>query len=1068
MFKYLLSSYSMVLCLISSIQAQNVISPDNNASNYVQMALAYLKSEKKLDSTTIYLEQARQFYIRHKDFENYISSFLEANKNFYTAKYYEEGIHLLVEADKDIISNTKAYAKQIDVNYEIARGYQFLNNYDLCIAYVRINLPFLDTTSTTFADHLNLLALSYRRKGLVVDAITAYEKTLAIRKKQLGIKHTQVASVLNNMGVAYEDLRLYNKALSCYVEGLNIRKEILKKDDPSLANILLNIGGLYHNKGEYNNAIQYYDRALAIFQSNPKGFETRIADIFNNLAVTYKNKGAYQESTSYHKQAIQQYEQLSGDQSQNIANVYTNWGNLSKQQKDYSKAIDFQEKAIELYRKTLASNHPRIIAALNNQGVNYYEKGEYNKALTQLQSIVPLIENDAEQRERFANLCNNIADVHFKLKNLSEAKTYNQKALAIQQDIFGKKSYKLAYTYNNLAQIAEAEGNRDEALQYLQNALAANHADFQADEIGAAPSPDGFYKYDYFITSLMHKARLLRRSPLQGAGGRVGDQTALLQAKFLYEVTDSVLTLVRNELLSSDDKIRLSEKFYELSQAAIENCLQLAEATGDQRYLEEAFQFSEKSKNNVLAQSLAANQAKQFAGIPDSLITLENRLQSDINFYKQALAEQPDSLERILYQNELFTAQQAYRILITNLEKDYPFYYQLKYEQTVPRVRAVQFALPENTALVSYFTGDSTLYSFVFTKTAFTVHRSPIGQRFYDQQVGLRKSITGQLNEDYVALANDLYKSLFPFTLNKNINALILIPDGTLNKLPFEALLSKKVNPRAVINFQALPYLINDFEIQYALSASLYHQERTTTTALSNQGEGLLAFAPVFAEPQEIGYFTNGLRNPLAATENTRTMTLDGKFISALPATADEVSAITEVFQQKKQKVASFLFKNANENQLKRSNITKSKYLHIATHGFINEEQPDLSGLLLFPDSTKQEDHILYSGEVYNLKLNADLVVLSACETGLGKVASGEGLLGLSRAFFYAGANNLMVSLWKVQDQATADLMVSFYQEHLNGKSKNFSAPLRQAKLQLIRTEDFSHPYYWSAFVLIE
>jgi CHAT domain-containing protein len=332
--------------------------------------------------------------------------------------------------------------------------------------------------------------------------------------------------------------------------------------------------------------------------------------------------------------------------------------------------------------------------------------------------------------------------------------------------------------------------------------------------------------------------------------------------------------------------------------------------------------------------------------------------------------------------------------------------------------------------------------------------------------VGFRKSIINKLDEDYTELAFSLYQQLFPFTFDATIQALIIIPDGNLSKLPFEALLSKKVNPRNTFNFSQLPYLVNDYDIHYALSARLY-QEAQTASATPPSNEGLLAYAPVFAEPQSVNLFLTGSRNPLADPGTTRPMTMDGQFIAALPATANEIEAIADVFKEKGQKATTYLFKNANEKQLKQSDLRQSRYLHIATHGFIREDQPDLSGLLLFPDTTEREDHILYSGEVYNLDLNAQLVVLSACETGLGKVANGEGLLGLSRAFFYAGAENLVVSLWKVNDQATADLMVDFYQQHLNSANPQFAKPLRQAKLDMMRSADFSHPYYWSAFVLI-
>ncbi|HMO40937.1 MAG TPA: CHAT domain-containing protein [Saprospiraceae bacterium] len=1024
-------------------------------------ALVLYDNNEKLDSAAIYLQKTRKIFLDSKEWNNYILFSLDVAQKLYRIRYYDEGIQYLQQTDQDIASvKTTNDAQRIELKYQMARGHYFLGNNDECIIIVENNLTKLDNTSSDYANHNNLLGATLRRKGLTLKAIDAYEKTLTIRKRALGARHDQVASILNNIGNAYVDLGLYSKALQSLNEALQIREEKLGSDHPNIATILLNLGTLFHFKGDENKAIQYYHRALAIFKASPAEYEVRIADIFNNLAFSYKNKGAFQESTAYHQQAIQKYQSLPKDYSVEIGNVYVNWSNLAALQKDHIKEVELAEKAIVLYKQTLEANHPRLVAAHNNLGIAYANTGDYEGAIAELKSLIPLIENDTEQREQFANLHNDIGDVYFKVGNFAEAKAYNERALTIQQELFDDKSYKLAYTYNSLAKIAEAAGRNEQALQYLQAALAANHAEFEIEYGNAAPPPWGFFKFDYFVESLLHKARLLRRS---------ADAPALIQASLLYTVADSALTQVRDELLSADDKIRLSEKVFELSQAAIANYVQLAEATGDSRYLQEAFLFSEKSKSNVLSQSIQANQAKQFAGIPDSLIALEDQLQSDINFYNLKLVEQPDSTQRVLYQNERFAAQQAYRNLVEKLESEYPFYYQLKYDRTTPQVQALQFALPERTAMVSYFTGDSVLYSFVLTKEDFQVHRSPIGADFYEQQVGFRKSITNKLDADYVALAHNLYQILFPFILDRRVESLIIIPDGTLNKLPFEALLTKRFNPRGNINFTRLPYLLNNYQVNYALSATLYYQQEATMSALNVAGEGLLAYAPVFSKPQEVGLFANEFRNPIAAieSETSRTSILNGPYISALPATADEVRAIEQIFQQKGQKVSTYLFEDANEQQLKASNLQRSKYIHIATHGFINEAQPDLSGLLLFPTTKGREDHILYAGEVYNLNLSAELVVLSACETGLGKVASGEGLLGLSRAFRYAGANNLVVSLWKVQDRATADLMVRFYQQHLNGQAKGFSIPLRQAKLDLIRSETFSHPYFWSAFVLI-
>jgi CHAT domain-containing protein/lipopolysaccharide biosynthesis regulator YciM len=1035
------------------------------------------------DSVAIHLNIAKSLFTKENNWERYIKECLRLVQIVYTKGFYLEGIRLLQQLEQDVTEAPSVLESQkIEIKYQIGRGYYFLKEYDVCIQLSEANLSKLvqstDSTTLVFANHYNLIGVCNEGKGLYQKALSFYEKTLAIRVQALGNQHDLVASILNNIGNVYRSLGLYTKSSICYNQSLTIREKTLGKNNPAIATVLLNIGALYRTKGEYNKSIQFYERALSIFQANSKDFEVRIADIFNNLAITYKNKGSYQESTSYHQQAIQKYEQLPNDQSEKIANVYTNWANLAELQKNYDRAIELQQQAIELYSKNLKPVHPRILNAKNNQGINYYKNGEYDKALTQLQSLLPILEKDTTQRTQYANVCNDLADVYFKINNLPQAKAYNLKALAIQQQLFGEQSYRLAYTYNSLAQIEEAEGNQDAALQYLQRALAANHANFQATDIAAVPSPQGYYRYDYFLESLLHKARLLRQSPLRGSGGSEG----ILRATLLYQVADTVIQQVRNELLASEDKIRLSEKMYELSRAAIETYVQLAQATGDTRYWAQAFAYSEKTKANLLFQSLRVNQNKRFAGVPDSLLTLEEQLESDLNSLKVNLAEtnfasvppsgvrgqEPDK-QRLL-QDALFETQNKYGKLVEQLQQAYPAYFQLKYEQKLPDVRTIQESLPEATALVSYFTGDSVLYSFVLTNTSFKVYQTPIDKELYQEQIlGLPKTIAGRLDADYIELAGNLYPILFPFKLNKNIKSILIVPDGALTTLPFETLLTTPATANNEIDFVKLPYLLNSYQISYAASASLYYQQRTNPPN-TEASEGLLAYAPVFAETENLDKYNSSVRGLVQALpqSSTRMVTRGGVFIPPLPATATEVKAIATVFIKKGQPVKTYLFENANERQLKQSALQRSCYLHIATHGMVAEDQPDLSGLLLFPDTSAQgEDHILYSGEVYNLKLNAQLVTLSACETGLGKVANGEGLLGLSRAFQFAGAQNLVVSLWQVDDQATASLMQDFYQLHLKKEKLPFANPLRQAKLNMIRSGAKSHPYYWSAFKLI-
>ena len=193
---------------------------------------------------------------------------------------------------------------------------------------------------------------------------------------------------------------------------------------------------------------------------------------------------------------------------------------------------------------------------------------------------------------------------------------------------------------------------------------------------------------------------------------------------------------------------------------------------------------------------------------------------------------------------------------------------------------------------------------------------------------------------------------------------------------------------------------------------------------------------------------------------------INGVKASELPGSKEEVNKIQSLFKANNLTANSVINQSATESYLKSNSLKAYKYIHIATHGIVNTFEPNLSGLLLYPEISKN-DGVLFSGEIYNLELDADLAVLSACETGIGQISKSEGIIGLSRALLYAGADNIIVSLWKVSDASTTDLMVDFYTNLLiNDKDK--TGALHLAKIKMIESgENFAHPFFWSPFVLI-
>jgi CHAT domain-containing protein len=272
-------------------------------------------------------------------------------------------------------------------------------------------------------------------------------------------------------------------------------------------------------------------------------------------------------------------------------------------------------------------------------------------------------------------------------------------------------------------------------------------------------------------------------------------------------------------------------------------------------------------------------------------------------------------------------------------------------------------------------------------------------------------------------------------------------------------LLSEKVKIEG-LEFSELPYLINSYNISYQSSIIFLQYEINKSETQYN----FAGFAPVFAD--EVSETNKSTNKETVVFQLKRAVEINDKTYSELPESKNEVEGILNLFIEKNFTGNNFISTDAKEEIVKLGLMKDYRFLHIATHGFINEEKPKLSGII-FTDKNNPpaEDGILYSSEIYNLSLNADLVVLSACESGLGKIVKGEGLIGLTRGFIYSGAKNVLVSLWQVADKSTSELMIEFYKNILDGK--NYSSSLREAKLKLIKDGIYSYPLEWSPFVLI-
>ena len=478
---------------------------------------------------------------------------------------------------------------------------------------------------------------------------------------------------------------------------------------------------------------------------------------------------------------------------------------------------------------------------------------------------------------------------------------------------------------------------------------------------------------------------------------------------------------------SQVDKLLLVEDAFPIFESGIAAAYQLYQSNQKDSLINQAFNFAEKSKSILLLEALFSSKANQFANIPHALLEQEHQLKSEITFLEKKINRAKTTDKQT--ENELFKLKQAQRDFLERIETNYPAYYNLKYNTQISSLTATQKLLKKNETLITYFYGSKAIYAIGITKNSKRLERISLSPEFKNKINSVREML-GNPQSDVATLAAesfDLYQHLVaPFTATQVKQELIIIPDGLLNYIPFGALNTQE---------NRVTYLTKTHSVSYTNSATLYAEllERK-----SKKG-GLLAFAPSFSGEQ-------------AQIDVNRSKLLP------LPNNTREVKQLLQSF-----KGTSYLNKQASLSNFKKE-ISSHSILHLATHAVFDDTAPEYSYLAF---SESEGEDLLYVSDLYNLEINADLVTLSACETGLGKLRRGEGFMSLARGFFYSGASSIASTLWKVNDASSTDLMHSFYQNLAAGEPKNLALQKAQKTfLETNRQNGLAHPYYWSGYII--
>ncbi|MEJ5262987.1 MAG: CHAT domain-containing tetratricopeptide repeat protein [Ignavibacterium sp.] len=966
------------------------------------------------------------------------NQFIDSAKVYETSALYDSSIHYYKSAREIFSELTKKYSEP-----------KLFRNISFCSNKIGWNLMMQDKYT---------------------ESLYVLEKNLSFSLEKIGENDLETAQCYNNFATTCWRLEDHDKALSAYEKALSIVKSKLGEENLKVSNIYINIGNVYADKGYYDKSIEIQSKALSL-QTKLLGNEHQnIASALNNLGLTYKQIGDYDKALEYLRQGLFLRIKLLKPNHPTISSSYNNIGNTLFDKKNYDEAIEMHKKALEIRQINFGEDNPLVAASYNNIGNSFFRKGNYDSALTMYKKSLSIREKTLpENHPDFAYSFMNIGSIHSIKNDFDNSLKYHRMALSLRLKSYGEKHPLTAGDYLNIANVHFKKKEFDSSLYFCQKSIVSLISDFDDTTTFNNPELKEISLPQKLLEALSLKAEIFYNL------SEKTDLKNLTLSLNTYGLAVELIDKIRTGYKKEGSQRFLGEQYETLYEKAIMVCLKLYTITREEFYQQQALYFIEKSKTAVLQLALNETKAKTFSKIPSDKIEKEKEIKSELAYYTTALLNeqnkknQIDSIRLYDYQQKLFLLTNDYEELIKELERSYPDYFELKYQVNPRSLSDIQFSISDNALMLNYFVGDTNIYIAAISNEDYEFININKPNDFENLVIDFYKSILKADTKNYIKISNQLTSLLIkPIEAElRTKDRIIIIPHNVLYKIPFEALFTKTQNPDKK-DYTKFNYLIKDFDISYHYSATLYVESQKTKTNFASKN--FIGFAPVFPKDKNLGYTISTVNAPLLASNDDvlRSVSIDGKNYDELKYSEWEVNSIINLFAQNNpEKInTAYFYSDAKEDSFK-VNVKDFRIIHIASHSFIIEDQTDISGVIFAQptDSIYSNDGILYSAETYNLDLSADLVVLSSCESGLGKLFKGEGMIGLTRGFLYSGANNIIFSLWKISDKHTSELMIEFYRQMISGKS--YSESLRAAKLKLIENNLTSRPRSWAGFLLI-
>jgi len=1058
----------------------NFLSAQNNIIKAVELSTNYPSIYKNLVDVYHKLDQLKKA-------EEFINEQIGMNPKD-AAAYY--GLAYLFQIKKEWENAHKYYEKVTELNSDILEAYEKKG----VLYYYAGNIhKFLELSLEGLKIAEDKNDLEFKAKFLSNAAVASinlskYSEAEKYFKEALKLNHDfgkkqEQERILINLGVIYRDTQKYTDALNSFNKALKMAHVLNDKNGE--ATCYRNIGSVYHFMSDFENALEYFEIALPIV-NEIEDMSLKALVLWSMGASSYA-LGNLSISLDYYISAYQVAVELSDKRNQgrylnSMGLVLWNLGKYSQALTNYEKALVI---AKEINDKTTQSY------CLGNMAIIYGILSEDSKALEYDHQALQIAREIGDQSEE-GRLLGNIAVTYHELKNYEKALIHYQQALKLNREI-GNKRDEVTFL-GNLANLYYDMGYYESVNEYLQQALdLSRKINFKTGEANTLLKKGEInYILENYDTSLRSCQKAL------DIGNRMKDAQIIWEAhaglamvfekqgKHLESISNYRLAIdkiegMRTNLQTGEFKAGFLEKKLGVYEKLINFLVELDQQYPQKKYALQAFQINEKARARAFLDLLVESRSNIKSGIDPKLKKKERDIFKQISDIQTGL--QNANLAEKKWEEltgELQKAENSLELIKREIRRTNDKYANLIYPQPY-NLAQVRQILDNKTALLEFFLGEKNSFVWVITRDNSVLSKLPGRKelekdvREYLVTISKPVSLSNPLAKHYV-LGFQLYSKLFENLsgLFKDKSHLIIIPDDILYFLPFESLICQKVTSR-----ESAKYLLQDYTISYAPSSSILCYLKNEKRKINKKRKQLLAFGdPYFDKTIEIAVVRG--EEPEKITDDSTAMFAEseaeanltrglyekrGFTFKRLPYSGTEVSEIGNSFPDAEKVI--YLGERAREEAVKDEDLSKYKYIHFATHGIIDQEIASRSGIVLTLDDDPTEDGFLQMNEILNLNLDADLVTLSACQTGLGRLRKGEGIVGLTRAFIYAGTPSVVVSLWKINDRSTAKYMKGFY--GFLKKGNGTAESLRLSKLEMLKSKRklYQHPFYWAPFVVI-